>query len=116
VYDTAQGVYVLTSEMPVFASSLQYFNTTMIKDVVNNQTMTEYETEIIEGKKATVFEYSIPLLDENYMSMTLWIWNEKGVPLKACIDMTMEEMNMTMDFRFYNYSFADIPDSTFSVS
>ena len=37
-------------------------------------------------------------------------------PLKALINMTMEQTTMTMDFNFNNYSFSDIPDSTFNVS
>jgi outer membrane lipoprotein-sorting protein len=50
------------------------------------------------------------------MTTKIWIWNEKGLPLKADMDMTMEEMTMTMDLIFSNYSFADIPDSTFNVA
>jgi hypothetical protein len=50
------------------------------------------------------------------MTIQMWIWNEKGVPLKANIEMTMEDMIMTMNFNFSNYSFSDIPNSTFNVS
>ena len=50
------------------------------------------------------------------MTIELWIWNEKGLPLKGYIDMTMEDFTMEMDFVFIEYSFLDIPDSTFSIS
>ena len=50
------------------------------------------------------------------MTIKLWIWNEKGLPLKAYIDMTMKDFTMEMDFVFMEYSFLDIPDSTFSIS
>jgi len=115
-YDTAQGKYVLTTnDVPSFASSLQYFNPEMIKKYLNNQSVTNFETDTIEGKKATIIQYT-PTQGENQMTVKIWIWNEKGVPLKAYFTMVMEEYTMTMDFNFNNYSFADIPDSTFSVS
>jgi len=50
------------------------------------------------------------------ITVQMWIWNAYGVPLKAYVDMDMKEMAMTIDFVFDNYSFSDIPDSTFSVS
>jgi len=116
VYNTAEGKYVLTTEVPSYVTSLQYLDPKMIKDLLNNQSITDYETEIIDGKLATIIEYDIPLLGENQMTMKIWIWNAKGVPLKATMTMTMEQMTMTMDFVFKNYSFSDIPDSTFNVT
>jgi hypothetical protein len=116
VYNNAQGKYVLTTDVPSFVTSLQYLDPKMIKDLLNNQTLTDFETEMIDGKKATVMEYTLPIQGESLMTIKMWIWNEKGVPLKAFINMTMDETAMTMDFKFNNYSFSDIPDSTFSVS
>jgi hypothetical protein len=116
IYDAAQGKYVLTTNIPSYVTSLQYLDSKMIKDLLNNQSITDFETDIIDGKKATVIEYTLPIIGENLMTIKIWIWNEKGVPLKAFIDMTMEEITMTMDFVFSNYSFSDIPDSTFNVS
>jgi hypothetical protein len=114
-YDPIQQKYLLTPNATSFASSLQYFDNTQIKAYLNNLTSTDFKTETIDGKQATVIEYS-PLQEGNQMTVKLWIWNDKGVPLKAYIDMTMEQTAMTMDFRFTNYSFTDIPDSVFSVS
>ncbi len=116
VYNTALGKYVLTTEVPSYVTSLQYLDPKMIKDLLNNQSITDYDTEIIDGKLATIIEYNIPLIGENHVAMKIWIWNAKGVPLKATMTMTMEQMTMTMDFVFKNYSFADIPDSTFNIT
>ena len=115
MYDTTQGKYVLTTDETSFVSSLQYFNPEMIKQYLNNQSGTNFETETIDGKKATIIQYT-PAQGENQMTVKIWIWNEKGVPLKAYFTMTMEQTTMTMDFNFNNYSFSDIPDSTFNVS
>lgn len=119
IYDNAQGKYVLkTNAKPLstpLVTSLQNLDIDRIKEFVNNQTLMNLETESIDGKTATIIQYTSPL-GQNLMTIKMWIWNEKGVPLKAYIDMTMEENNMTMDFNYGNYSFNDIPDSTFSVA
>lgn len=115
-YDSARGEYVLAPNVTSFASSLQYFDNQMIKDLLHNQTVLNLETETIDGKTATVIQYSLPYQGNNLMTIQMWIWNEHGVPLKAFIDMTTEEFEMTMDFIFSDYSFEDIPDSTFNVS
>lgn len=114
LYDIVQGNYVLTTDIPSFTTSLQYLDSSMIKNLLTNQSFIQFETETIDGKLATAFEYTIALSGMN-MTTKIWIWNEKGLPLKADMDMTMEEMTMTMDFIFSNYSFADISDSTFNV-
>jgi hypothetical protein len=116
VYNQAQGKYVLTTEVPSYVTSLQYLDPKMIKDLLNNQSITDFETELIDGKMTTVIEYEMPLIGETQMTIRIWIWNEKGVPLKAYMTMTMKEMMMTMDFVFRNYSFSDISDSTFNVT
>jgi outer membrane lipoprotein-sorting protein len=119
IYDTAQGKYVLkTRTNPIttpFITSLQYLNIQQIKDFVNNESVINLETATVDGKTASVIQYTSPI-GENIITMKMWIWNEKGVPLKAYIDMTMEKTTMVMDFEYSNYSFSDIPDSTFSVS
>ena len=116
VYNQAQGKYVQTTEVPSYVTSLQYLDPKMIKDLLNNQSITNFKTEIIDGKMTTVIEYEMPLLGDTQMTIKIWIWNEKGVPLKTYMTMIMEEMTMAMDFSFRNYSFSDIPDSTFNVT
>ena len=113
-YDYEKGKYVLTTDNTSFVTSLQYFDNEMIKKYLNNQTSTNFETEIIDGKKAAIIQYTPPE-GGNLMTIKIWIWNEKGVPLKATIYMTIEEITMMMDFIFSKYSFSEIPDSTFSV-
>ena len=115
MYDTTQGKYVLTTNETSFVTSLQYFNPEMIKKYLNNQNLTHFETDTIDGKKTIIIQY-IPAQGENQMTVKIWIWNEKGVPLKAYFTMAMKEYTMTMDFNFNNYSFSDIPANTFSVS
>jgi outer membrane lipoprotein-sorting protein len=114
-YDTVQQKYVLAPNVSSFASSLHYFDSQMIKEYLANQSLTTFETTTIEGKQATIIHFN-PLQGDTQMNITLWIWNDKGLPLKAHIDMTMEQTTMNMDFTFTNYSFADIPESTFSIT
>lgn len=103
-----------TEEATSIATSLQYFDSAIIKNYIKNQNCTDFETETINGKKATIIQYT-PSQGEYPMTIKIWIWNERGVPLKAYIDMAMEDTTMTMHFTFNNYSFLDIPNSTFSI-
>jgi hypothetical protein len=116
MYDDENGKYITaTDEITSISTSLQYFDSEIIKNYIGNQPLTDFETDIIDGKKATIIQYS-PLEIEYPMDIKLWISSEMGFPLKAYIDMEIEDMKMTMDFNFKNYSFLDIPNSTFSIS
>ena len=116
VYNPTLGKYVLTTDIPSYVTSLQYLDPKMIKDLLNNQTITDYDTEILDGKLATIVDYNIPVIGENSLAVKIWIWNEKGLPLKATMTMHMEQITMTMEFLFSQYSFTDIPDNTFNVT
>jgi outer membrane lipoprotein-sorting protein len=85
-----------------------------IEDLLSNQTLTVIGNETIDGKAATIIQYT-PSQTGNSTTMTLWIWNEKGVPLKAQQITTNEQTTVTINEIFRNYSFADISESTFSV-
>jgi hypothetical protein len=86
----------------------------VVEDLLNNQTITILGTETIDGKTATVIQYT-PSQAGNSTTMKMWIWNEKGVTLKALYITKNEEITVTMDYTYSNYSFSDIPDNTFSV-
>ena len=116
MYDSKLGKYTIaTEEVTSISSSLQYFDNDIVKKYVENNTLNDFETDMIDGKKATIIQYS-PLEGEYPMTIKLWIWNEKGLPLKAYIDMTMQDFSMEMNFEFKDYSFSDVPDSTFNIS
>ncbi len=114
-YDATQGKYVLTPEATSFSSWLQYFDSQTLKGLLNNQSLGNLQTVTLDGKKATLFNYSLSV-EEVRVAVQMWIWNEYGVPLKAYIDMEMKDMAMTIHFVFQKYSFTDIPDSTFSIT
>jgi len=114
-YDAAQGKYVLTPEVTSFSSWMQYFDSETLKGLLNNQSLGNMQKVTLDGKQATLFNYSLSV-EEVSVSVQMWIWNDYGVPLKAYVDMDMKEMAMTVDFVFENYSFSDIPDSTFSIT
>ncbi len=86
----------------------------MVNDLQNNQTLTILGIETIDGMTATVIQYT-PNQAGNSTTIKMWIWNEKGVPLKARSILKTEETTVTTDSTYKNYSFSDIPDSTFSV-
>jgi outer membrane lipoprotein-sorting protein len=86
----------------------------MVNDHLNNQTITILGTETIDGNITTVIQYT-PSQAGNSTTMKIWIWNEKGTPLKARSMTKTEETTVTTDYTYRNYSFSDIPNSIFSV-
>jgi outer membrane lipoprotein-sorting protein len=114
-YDAAQGTYVLSPEVTSFSSWLQYFDSKTLKGLLDNQSLANLQTVTFDGKTATLFDYALSIQGVS-IRVQMWIWNEYGVPLKAYIDMDTKDMAMTLDLLFSNYSFSEIPDSTFSVS
>ena len=62
-------------------------------------------SETLDGKVCTVISYSSP----ESGSSKMWIWQEKGLPLK--IEQNSPEHQMVITFK--NYDFADIADSEF---
>jgi outer membrane lipoprotein-sorting protein len=86
----------------------------MVYDLLNNQTLTIIGTENISGKPTTIIQYS-PNQESNSTTIKLWIWNEKGVLLKEQYISNSEGTSVMINTIYSNYSFADIPESTFSV-
>jgi len=109
-YDTALNTYELDPLIVI----PQLSTADVVQDLLNNQTITTLGTETIDGKTATVIQYT-PSQAGNSTTIKIWIWNEKGVPLKALYITKNEENTVTMDYKYSNYSFSDIAQSTFSV-
>jgi outer membrane lipoprotein-sorting protein len=109
-YDTTLNTYDLDPLIVI----PQLSTADVVQDLLNNQTITTLGTETTAGKTATVIQYT-PSQAGNSTTIKIWIWNEKGVPLKALYITKNEETSVTMDYTYSNYSFEDIPDSTFSV-
>lgn len=111
LYNTRQGKYLPTTNLTI----PQQPNNEIIKDLLNNQTLTNLGNETIDGKKATIIQYtSMPA--EFPTTIKMWVWNEKGVLLKVQSIVAYGNSTITMESTYKNYSFSDIPDSTFSVS
>jgi outer membrane lipoprotein-sorting protein len=87
----------------------------MVQNLLNNQTLTVVGKENISGKSTTIIQYH-PNHGGNSTTVTIWIWNEKGVPLKEQFTSTSEGSSVTITSFYNTYSFADIPDSTFDVT
>jgi len=87
-----------------------------------NQSLTNLGNDIIFGKSATLIQYAMPTSNNVSMTVKMWLWDEKGVPLKVVTTIIKNDTNITtgprqliMTYVYSNYSFSDIPDSTFSV-
>ena len=110
VYDDVVQSYQLNPQ-----AILPYHSTVdLVADLLNNQTLTIIGTEELNGKPTTVIQYS-PLHMGNTTTRKLWVWNEKGVPLKAVSLTQNNEITETTTATYSNYTFEHIPESLFSV-
>ena len=66
----------------------------------------EVGSDTVDGKSATVYQFQ-----QRDSSGKLWIWKDKGVPLKA--DVTASGIKATMEFT--NYKFGTLDASLFEV-
>jgi outer membrane lipoprotein-sorting protein len=108
-YDTTTGTYQLDPLQTIPQPS----TTDTVQNLLENQTLTILGTEDLNGTPTTVIQYH-PNQGGNATTVTLWIWDEKGVPLKEQYTSTVEG-SVTLTSFYTNYSFIDIPDSVFSV-
>jgi outer membrane lipoprotein-sorting protein len=110
LYDPTLQAYQLNT----MATMPQPFTQIMVNDLLNNQTLTIIGTENISGKPTTIIQYS-PNQESNSTTIQLWVWNEKGVLLKEQYISNSEGTTVMINTTYSNYSFADIPESTFNV-
>jgi len=114
-----EGIYYYNEEEQIYVFDPQ-FNISQptiietVNDLLQNQTLSNLGTEIIDGHETTVIQFA-PSQTGNFTTKKLWIWNEKGVPLRARSVNNNGETTVTIDIKYKNYSFADIPESVFSV-
>jgi outer membrane lipoprotein-sorting protein len=112
-YDIIQNKYIPVAMIVIPQPSTG----DVANDLLNNQTITTLGNETIDGKTTTVIQYT-PNQAGNYSTTTtkMWIWKEKGIPLKTRVTMTKQGIITTSEYEYRNYSFSDIPDSTFNIS
>jgi outer membrane lipoprotein-sorting protein len=86
----------------------------MATDLLDNQSTIMLGTENVSGYQTTVLEFTLNETNDS-ITMKLWIWNEKGVVLKALQTTRNEYLTVTTEYLYTNYSFEEIDDSVFSV-
>jgi outer membrane lipoprotein-sorting protein len=110
VYDNTTNSYQLNSQQII----PQPTTTDMVQNLLNNQTLTITGTENLSGIPTTIIQYH-PNQGGNTTTVTLWLWNDRGVPLKEQYTSTAEGSIVTIISTYTNYSFEDLPDSIFTV-
>lgn len=77
--------------------------------------LTRVGTETFDGKNATIIAYNKTGIDST-TNIRVWLWNDHGVPLKMMLTDNMAGTITTSTVLYTNYSFTDIPDSTFNLT
>jgi len=113
-YDAAIDKYskMLSEEMAMGFTQKSFKE--LAKEIKNSETLKELGTEMIDGKLTTIIE-TLFKTGETYFTHKMWIWNEKGIPLKTEITTKMGNFVNTAKGEHKNFIFGDISDSIFEV-
>lgn len=114
-----EGIYHYNEEQQAYVFDPQFVISQptileTVTDLLQNQTLTILGTETVDGLATTVIQYT-PRQTGNSTTTKLWIWNEKGIPVRSRSVTKNGEMTETIDTKYISYSFSDIPESVFSV-
>ena len=93
----------------------QKFLEEQANELLESQSLKVLGSDIIDGKEVTIVEYSYNMSGVT-MTPKLWIWNEKGIPLRLEMKSSIMAVNISMILQYKNFLFAEIPDSTFNVT
>lgn len=93
----------------------QKFLEEQANEILESQTLKNLGSDFIDGKSVTIVEYSYNSTGIT-ISPRLWIWNEKGIPLKLEMTSTVMTVNFTLIMHYKNFVFEEIPYSTFNVT
>ncbi len=110
VYDNTFNSYQLNPQQILPQPS----TADMVQNLFNIQTITITGSENLSGIPTTIIQYH-PNQGGNLTTVTLWIWNDKGVPLKERYSSNAEGSSVTITSLYTNYSFVNIPDNIFTV-
>ena len=116
-----EGIYVrsLTADKyKKFTEIVNWLNLDGIQKILmeieDSRSLKLLGTETIDEKFATVVEYLSTSMGQSSM-YKVWLWNEKGLPLKAEATIEVEGVNYLTKTEYKNFDFKDIPDSLFEV-
>jgi outer membrane lipoprotein-sorting protein len=93
----------------------QKFLEEQANEILESQTLKNLGSGTLDGKSVTIVEYSYNTTGIT-LSPKLWIWNEKGIPLRLEMTSTVMTVNLTLIMQYKNFIFKEIPDSTFNVT
>lgn len=113
-YDASKDKYLKMTPEEMATKFIQKSFAELSTEIKESETLKELGTETIDGKLTTIIEYSITV-GETIITQKLWIWNEKGIPLKAESTTEIGETVTTTKMEYKNFVFEDIPDSVFEV-
>jgi len=113
-YDAAADKYTKMTLEEMTMGFTQKSVKELANEIKNNETLKEFGTEMIDRKLTTIIEISLKV-GVSDITQKMWIWNEKGIPLKTEMTTVMGDFESTVKSEHKNFIFEDIPDSMFEV-
>lgn len=114
LYDASQDKYVKMTREAMAIEYTQKSFEELSKELRKTTTLKELGSETIDGKLTTIIEYSVNIKGTPIIQK-LWIWNEKGVPLKAETISKIGGITYITKEEYKNFLFGDFPTSVFKV-
>jgi outer membrane lipoprotein-sorting protein len=113
LYDNQTQTYLKIN--PEDNVTRQIFLEEQANDLLESQSLKNLGSDTIDGKQVTIIEYSYNTSGVS-VSPKLWIWNDKGIPLKLEMKSSVMSINVTLIMQYENFVFTDIPYSIFDVT
>lgn len=93
----------------------QKFLEEQANEILESQTIKNLGSDTIDGKSVTIIEYSYNTTGIT-VSPKVWLWNEKGIPLRIEMKSTVITVSFNLIKQYKNFVFEEIPYSTFNVT
>ncbi len=93
----------------------QKFLEEQANEILESQSLKNLGSDTIDGKSVTIIEYSYNTTGVT-ISPKVWIWNEKGIPLRLEMTSTVMTVSFNLMLQYKNFVFEEIPYSTFNVT
>jgi outer membrane lipoprotein-sorting protein len=112
------GVYVYNPVSQNYTKTNATFSEISLEEqshaLLTNVSFIEVGNETINGNATTIIQYTTNG-PGNSGTVKVWIWNEKGIPIKSEISMVKGSTTLMTKTEYVHFVFGDIPLSEFSV-
>lgn len=114
LYDAKIDKYVRMTKEAMATQFIQKSFEELSKELRENMTLKQLGSETLDGKLTIIIKYFVEI-EGTPITQKLWIWKEKGIPLKSESEWKIGGITYVSKIEYKNFLFGDIPNSVFEV-